>query len=116
MTTAQWLAHYWGWIVFWCIILGVQGSIVSFSRRALRTRHERRLELIKARRKRDHHGYRRPVPAGAPAVTTCAHLKVVPVRTGGGDLVGWLCANPVCGKQFPPDSQVLAEEDVAPDE
>jgi hypothetical protein len=108
MTAVQWLDHYWGWVVFWCIILGVPGSVAEFCRRTLRTRHKRRLELIEARRK---------LPAatassmeGQRSVTGCPHLKVVPVRLADGTLVRWVCGNPLCGKEFPPESAILAEE------
>jgi hypothetical protein len=116
MTATQWLEHYWGWVVFWCVVLGVPGSVAEFCRRALRTRHKRRVQLAKARRVQpDPSAWTARHSADRRSLVSCAHLKVVPVRTGGGDLVGWVCANPVCGKQFPPESAVLAEEEVDPE-
>jgi hypothetical protein len=112
MTASLWLEHYWGWLIFWCIILGVPGSVAEFCRRALRTRHKRKIALIKAR------GRTSPPPPvaalsaeGQRSVTGCPHLKVVPVRLADGTLVRWVCANPVCSREFPPESAILAEED-----
>jgi hypothetical protein len=108
-TTMQWLAGNWGWIVLWCIILGVPGTAAEWWRRTLAERHERKLELIAARQQA---ATLRPAAGGGPAVLgSCPHKTVVPVRDGEGTLVAWLCANPVCDAEFPPESAVLRDAD-----
>jgi hypothetical protein len=111
MTAVQWLDHYWGWVVFWCIVLGVPGSIAEFFRRTARVRHRRRLELIKARSKAQQRARGGAVGDGQRSITGCSHVQVVPVRLADGTLVRWVCANPVCAREFPPESAILAEED-----
>jgi len=113
VTATQWLAHYWGWLLFWCIVLGVPGSVAEFGRRTLRTRHRRRLEIIEARTKAAGGGKRAARDPGEPqrSVTGCTHLNVVPVRLSDGTLVRWMCTNPLCRREFPPESAILAEEE-----
>jgi hypothetical protein len=42
----------------------------------------------------------------------CHHEVVKPVREEAtGKLVAWMCQNPQCTREFPPDSQVLRTED-----
>lgn len=103
MTIVHLLARHWGWIVFWFIILASWAG--RRVRSALRTRHERRLDLIRARRTPP--AARQDPPSRS--VAGCSHVKVVPVRLSDGTLVRWVCANPLCGTEFPPGAAVLAD-------
>lgn len=90
------------------------------ARQAAELRHQRRVELALAK---SGQRYRRPgrladdefeVPAAVIALPpsayplrhvpgACRHEKIVPVITGDGEHVRWLCASPRCSAEFPPD-------------
>lgn len=56
-----------------------------------------------------------PAPPGAAPVSavpgSCRHERIVPVITGDGEVVKWICANhPRCSAEFPPDTAIYAGE------
>ena len=89
---------------------------------AAELRHRRRVELEMARARAGAHAAGFAVPAaviplppsaypltGAPGA--CRHEKIVPVITGDGEHVRWLCANPRCLARF--DKSVAIYEEPA---
>ncbi len=96
--------------IIWAIILVI--LTVSACGTAINNHHKRKLQLIKARARAAE--YRAAVPrvsTSQPEISGCPHGKVTPVRLSDGTLVRWVCANPVCMKEFPPESAILEGEE-----
>jgi hypothetical protein len=110
----------------WWLAGKVIRNVAASHRAALEARHRRRVELACAKAAHRlpgipaEHPEAAPVPAavipappGARVTNTsvvpgpCRHEKIVPVITGDGDVVRWLCANyPRCTAEFGPDTAV----------
>ena len=105
MSTTAWLAHNWGWVIFWVWILGGFSAASEWCRRALHTHHKRKIALAKAKAK--------AVPQPALAATgekqpgPCVHRQVRPV-VAADEVVAWLCKS--CDAQLPADWAVRAED------
>lgn len=129
--------------IFWItiIVLGLLSWLGERYRRvrlgmreAGELRHRRRLELAMARSPYSRgRVYRRPgdlaedefaVPAAViplppsayplnHAPGACRHEKILPVITGDGEHVRWLCANPRCDAEFPAGVAVYEEPENA---
>lgn len=108
-TLATVLSYWWVVWLFGGAVLAFIGKAwdcgTSSARRALRVRHERRLEVERIRAK-----YARPAPSLRPSPGPCQHLRVSQVRDRGDELVAWLCLNEGCGKQLPAGWAVAAED------
>ena len=100
------LAYWWLLLIFGGAILEWIGEIfdcgLSAIADALQVRHERRLELARARSAPVADNPARPMPG------RCVHRRVKQVRDVDDELVGWLCVG--CDKQLPADWAVAQED------
>ena len=103
------IAYWWLILIFGGAILEWIGEIfgcgLSAIADALQVRHERRLELARARSAPVADNPARPMPG------RCVHRRVKQVRDMDGNLVAWLCLKEGCEKQLPAD-WAIAQEDL----
>lgn len=94
--------HDWWFLIIWAwlVIPGYLSVGRDWVSEKLRERRAYRLKMAKATRKIERETIIREITRPKPE--GCQHRKVTDVRSEG-KLVGWLCMNPDCGKQFPAD-------------
>jgi len=82
---------------------GYFGVGLSSLRRRSKLRHKRKLELLRAQaRLEEARTVAAVMPAAVAVPGACQHRKVEAVRdVPTGDVLAWLCLNPLCGKQLP---------------
>ena len=116
-------------VIAWIFGGAALGTAAETCRRWSQRRHKRRVELAEASAPKIIHAaggqpgtltaasdraYRAAGLAGAGTLTAepgpCQHRNSVPVQTLDGEVVGWLCRNPGCGKRLPAGWAVLAED------
>ncbi len=119
------LSYWWLAALSWWFSAFFGGSILewiteSFGvglaalRRSVWDRHERKLELnerelqLKRLELLIAQASAAGVAVAAPAPGLCRHRKALPVRSGDGDVVAWLCQS--CDTQLPPEFSIYAED------
>lgn len=108
--TGTWLAHNWGWVIFWVWVLGGFSWVADHYRHALATHHKRKVALAKARAKAASAPHPPVTASGViKAPGPCVHRNVIPVIAAGEDEpVAWLCRS--CRTQLPADWAVRQED------
>lgn len=107
----NWSLNHW-WVFLWLSILGVFEGVrdffvsiaVAISGGSER-RHERKLELARARAETMAAGR---APGGTLPAAPCRHRNVVSVRDRTEAVVAWLCKG--CGARLPADFSVYEED------